>query len=217
MMPCLTACALALSLIAAGNSGIHRWVDADGKVHYTQTPPPNASSEEVEVDAAAPPGAAEARARQVEQWEATLQQHREDREAQAAAEAAEQDERVARIEKCEAARQQLVPLQASLPVYRDEAGNFRARSSVDSYSGQRVYLDDKARAAEITRLRREMAEVCDRPGDARAQREATRKHYMANLCDVARRELTRVQDPEARASRGTLEQARQDVAAYCRD
>ena len=43
----VTAAVLALAAAGAGAQGVYRWTDAQGKVYYTDKPPPNAKSTEV--------------------------------------------------------------------------------------------------------------------------------------------------------------------------
>lgn len=50
-----TLCLLLLALPLAAPAQVYRWVDAQGKVHYTQSPPPQGSYKEV--PPAPPPGA----------------------------------------------------------------------------------------------------------------------------------------------------------------
>jgi len=50
----LTTCLLLMALPLSASAQVYRWVDAQGKVHYTQTPPPQGSYKEV--PPAPPPG-----------------------------------------------------------------------------------------------------------------------------------------------------------------
>jgi len=47
-MPKLLAAALAVLFAAAATAQTYRWVDKDGKVHYSDTPPPPAAAKSVE-------------------------------------------------------------------------------------------------------------------------------------------------------------------------
>lgn len=66
MSPATTAAAhttaltflLILILAAPAVAGVYRWVDADGRIHYTDSPPPNTGAKRISVDAAPPPPAA---------------------------------------------------------------------------------------------------------------------------------------------------------------
>ena len=47
---------LATVCLAAAGSEVYKWVDEEGNVHYSDTPPENTESERVQIDAAPPPG-----------------------------------------------------------------------------------------------------------------------------------------------------------------
>ena len=48
LSPCFIACALMLCSLAV-NAGIYKWVDETGKVHFTDRPPDDIKTEEVEL------------------------------------------------------------------------------------------------------------------------------------------------------------------------
>lgn len=144
---------IAVVLLAAGGT-IYRWVDEAGTVHYSDRAPPSGSeggAVELQPEpAASEMEAARARLEHLKSELATAQQQRETAEEQARTERLiEQAQRVARERSCALIHQNLYALAQPRPVFR-----------IDQ-TGQRVYLDDAARAAEVKRLEAERAEQCD--------------------------------------------------------
>lgn len=155
----LLLAALLLSLPAAAQ--IYSWKDKDGRVHYTDTPPPTVEVERVHrgrvtAPAAEPaPGADEAPADEAQKGPPTLAEREQafrERRAKAAEEAAKAEEEAAREAErarfCEQARNQLGALQSGQRISRFNA------------AGEREFLDDTARQAETSRLQQQVAEHC---------------------------------------------------------
>ncbi|OOG21457.1 DUF4124 domain-containing protein [Thioalkalivibrio denitrificans] len=132
---------------------IYRWVDEHGNVHFGDCPPPECPAVEVPVR----PGPSK---EELERAQERLERLREEQrraeeirrqEAEAARLRKEEEQRIAayRKSRCILARQNLHVLEVRRPVYYiDERG-------------ERVYLDDKTRTAEMERLRAEIVEFCD--------------------------------------------------------
>lgn len=127
--------ALACLLAAAGTAvadQVYRWVDKNGVVHYTQTPPPSTNAATAKtVDISAPPpdayGAASAQATENTQ---TAQ----NKSAQAAAQKAQADaqQKAALQKACEAERAQLQQMQDARRVsYTDSKGEVQYASGDD--------------------------------------------------------------------------------------
>jgi hypothetical protein len=157
--------ALLCALPAAAQ--IYSWKDKDGKVHYSDTPPP---SGEVNVIRGAPgarpappaapestgaPGATDPAKEQDPSRPPTLaereQAFRERRAAEAEAQAKAEDEAGREAERqrfCEQAKNQLGALESGQRVTRFNA------------AGEREFLDDAARSAEIARLQQQVSEHC---------------------------------------------------------
>ena len=140
--------------LPAGAQQLYRWVDENGRVQYSDRPPPPGVGSQTEVKKrkprAAPPAATENRAapktyveqeaefrkRQVEKAE---QEAKEQQEKQAAAE---------RKRQCEEARNHLGGLKAGAQLVKYNA------------AGEREFLDDKGRAEEIARTEKTIATLC---------------------------------------------------------
>ncbi len=138
---------LCLALAAgAACAQAYKWRDADGKVHFSDTPPPGGKADKLTIKPAVPEDpAAAARSRD---WQTQLQesgtrrleaQQKQDR-AEHAAKAAEYD--------CQTARRDLDVLNRQRPVYRT------------GKDGQKEYLDDKDRPAAQKRAQDKVDRYC---------------------------------------------------------
>lgn len=148
---CLTAllsCALTLPCSAA----IYKWVDENGVTHYSESPPPSQKAQEIKPVPSSSPAASKEKT--AEQLELEFRQRR--------LEAAESDKKKAadankvkhdaalRGEDCAAAHADLIHLQESVPFY-----SINAR-------GEREYMPDAERPAEIARLKAFIEKSCPR-------------------------------------------------------
>lgn len=158
---------LAAALFAAlpALAQIYSWTDKDGRVHFSDTPPPAGEVKVIKGAAPrspAPPaepaqssgadGSADAQQASRPPTLAEREQaFRERRAAEAEAQAKAEDESAREAERqrfCEQARNQLAALQSGQRVSRFNA------------AGEREYLDDAARSAEVARLQQQVAEHC---------------------------------------------------------
>ena len=145
---------------------IYSWKDKDGRMHFSDTPPPTG---EVTVTRGGPaprpapadpqPGSGEAKAEKpagaAPDRPPTLAERedafRERRAAQAEAEAKAAEEAAREAERqrfCEQSRNQLTALESGQRISRFNA------------AGEREFLDDAARNAEAARLRQQLSEHC---------------------------------------------------------
>ncbi len=127
---------------------IYKWVDANGETHYSETVPPGQPASEVQP--AAPPAETNGG---YANWLRFIKQenmNRTRKEAQEEkAEAAARKEREVRQAHCARARRDLETLQMQRSLY-----------SIGP-DGERVYMDDETRAANIKKAKREAAENCE--------------------------------------------------------
>jgi uncharacterized protein DUF4124 len=151
-------------LIAAGSAGaqMYKWVDKDGKVRYSDTPPPGVKTSTVKAPAAAPapaPAAKDAKdakgAKAAKKGPLTPaeqeQEYRKRRaEADKAAEksAAEQKELATKKADCERAREYLRTLESGQRISRSNA------------QGERVFLDESQIAQEAANARQSAQTSC---------------------------------------------------------
>lgn len=151
---------LAVSATAAAQ--LYRWVDKDGRVHYTATPPPAGAtkSRTLETPAAppAPPaasgegaaaGAASKGPLTPAEQEAAFRKRQQ--EAQKAAEKAalERQQEETRVANCQRAREALATFESGQRISRTNA------------QGERYYLDDAARAQETEAARKTVQDWCN--------------------------------------------------------
>jgi hypothetical protein len=147
---------LSVFALFLGGSDIYKWVDEDGVVHYTDQPPGDQQSIEMDVpdeygQVAAPQGESvydevieEQRARREAR---TLEQEQESREREA-----RQKEEALSEENCAKAIHYLNTLKRQCPVFYDGAGIMRAQCPGYFYSfveGDRTYIEDDERAELI--------------------------------------------------------------------
>ena len=150
----LIVCLLPLILVAdLAVAEIYKWVDDSGNVHYSDSPPPGDSADEVQL---APEPDPQALQQAREDLDRRIQYQREDSEARRAAkenkkqQQQQQAAQAAELEaRCRFARQQLVVVDTQRPVYRE-----------NKETGEREYADDEYRAGERARFNKEIAEYC---------------------------------------------------------
>lgn len=143
---------LILLILASANAfaGLSKWVDADGKVHYSDQPPPanvKAKTLRVTSDAAAP-ASAPAAPKTVAEREAELKKAQQAKK-EAADKAAKEQERIdAEKAYCVAAQQNLRALQDGIRMVEIDA------------KGERSYLDDEQRRQRIEKVQQDIKTYC---------------------------------------------------------
>ncbi|MDD5058316.1 MAG: DUF4124 domain-containing protein [Sideroxydans sp.] len=140
----------AFSLTA--HAGLNKWVDADGKVHYSDAPPPeNVKAESVRNIAGK--GQTEAPAtfspKSIAEREAELKKSKQTKE-EAAAKKAQQDAEVAvKKQNCTASQQNLRLLEEGMRIVTYDE------------KGEKTYLDDAAREQQINEVRKNIRTYCN--------------------------------------------------------
>ncbi len=136
---------------APAQASIYKWVDAEGNTHYSQAAPANQKAQELAAPPAQPAGedGRHPPDRVMQELEA-IQRSKGQRPAEQEAEqkAARQREAEIRQAKCAQIRYNLAVLRRQAPVF------------TVSDSGERVYLEDEKRAAEISKLTEQEAAIC---------------------------------------------------------
>lgn len=138
-----------LAFSAHAQADLYKWTDAQGKVHYTDQPP-TLNSQTIKRSTA---GQAETTTQATQSLDAKEQDYQKRRkeaeEARAKAEKEAEKARIAR-ENCDKARKNLSTLQnANTPnIYSKNA------------AGQRVYMDESARASALANSQKSIAEYC---------------------------------------------------------
>jgi hypothetical protein len=141
------ACA-ALALLPA--HAIYKWVDEKGVTHFSENPPPD-GRKATRIEPRVTPPSSDVQPR--EDWkqrELQLRKQRIERDQKDERRKAVEHNRAAeRKNRCAYAQRQLYVVSAQRPVY-----------SVNE-KGERVYLEDKDRAAEAAGWRKEVETYCD--------------------------------------------------------
>jgi hypothetical protein len=133
------------------NAGLTKWVDADGKVHYSDTPPPEVETKNVKDfsgkgKADAPSGYTP---KSYVEREAELRKEKQSKD-EAAQKKAQQDAQAENKKRnCEAARENLRTLDAG-----GRIANYDA-------NGERSYLDDDARAQRREEANKAISANCN--------------------------------------------------------
>jgi len=136
------ACALVASTAAFGQ--LYKWVDKDGKVTYSDQPPPAQQSKQLNLNT----GVASPPARSALERDKDIEKGRA--EAREKAKVASEKERKSEIdqENCKAARAYLKTVESGVRV-----------STVDD-KGEQVILDDEQIAAERVKAQKAVDEAC---------------------------------------------------------
>ncbi len=151
MKPYVALVALSLFSLTA-QAELHKWVDADGKVHYSDTVPPEvgkaqavpnfAGKAQVEAPAQYSP-------KSVAEREAELKKTKQEK-AEAAEKQAQKDaEAATKKQNCAAAQENLRTLEAGGRIVTYDA------------NGERTYLDDAAREQRLTEARKSVSTYCN--------------------------------------------------------
>ena len=142
---------LLLFLALNAQAGLNKWVDADGKVHYSDTPPPDVTAETVhdfngkgQADAA--PGYTQ---KSLAEREADWKKSKQEKEDAAKKQAEKDKQAEARKSNCAAARENVRILEDSPRI-----------STIDE-NGQRTFMDDAARSQKLEEARKVISESCN--------------------------------------------------------
>jgi Domain of unknown function (DUF4124) len=144
---------LIILILASANSfaEVNKWVDNQGRVHYSDQPPPPDTQPEALSSVSGLKGAsgvADTGGPTFVQQEAALKRTQQAQQQDAAQAAAKQATADAMKANCEAARQNLRSLQSG------------ARIMDINASGERYYLDDSQRQQRIDKVQQDIGNLC---------------------------------------------------------
>ena len=157
-----------------------RWVDENGTVHYAEKCPEGVKGSGVRID----PGPTADQVRAAQEISRQHEQGRRDRDVAEPEPASSAQDSVS-VEICIDATLAEDTLERPLPVYFDESGELHhGRSShSQTYQGERRYLDDAERQAELTRVRQLISQHCgESKSDIIAQSEELKARIKVKLC-----------------------------------
>jgi hypothetical protein len=143
---------IALSLIGLNaHAGLNKWVDAEGKVHYSDSPPPEVKVQTVPNISGK--GQTEAPAsyspKSYAEREAEMKKSKLEKEETAQKKAQQDAQTEAKKRNCEAARQHARALEEGARIFTYDK------------SGERSYLDDDARAQRLEEARKTISADCN--------------------------------------------------------
>ena len=147
----LLAIPLLAGAMAAGAQSLYKWVDTNGRVTYSDQPPPNAnvkSQEQVRIVTPINTGAAKDIAKQ----DTAFKKRQEDGAKKVADQTKKDQQEAAKAEACTRARGDLRALRENAPIARM------------SESGERVLLDVEGRGVEGRRIENFLEEGCANQG-----------------------------------------------------
>lgn len=144
---------VALSLFSlTAHAGLNKWVDAEGKIHYSDAPPPDNVKAEA-VRNIAGKGQAEAPAtystKTYAEREAEMKKNKLAKEEAEAKRSREQADLAGRKQNCAASQQNLRALQDG------------GRMVTYDAKGEKSYLDDAARELRIKEAQKNIGAYCD--------------------------------------------------------
>lgn len=147
-MPAMKALPLLLMILAFGcQAAVYKWTDSQGRVHYTDTPPPRQTAQAVRTGKSHEAEAEASRKILADRLADSEQRRQQTREAEEKRRQAEEEAR-RKEDNCRRAREQLTRLQGSGNVARlDERG-------------QPYILGDAERQAAISEARKRIGEFC---------------------------------------------------------
>jgi len=179
-VPRIIGCILILTLAALslGGAELYKWVDENGVVHYSETPPQDRAAAAIELaPAPAQPAAADESSGQdlaqgpetawYEQWLAGQRERKKLEKQQAEEKSLSRAEEQTRLlEQCTTARRRLEILETACPVFFDGQGMLRVKcphETVWVHKGELRYLSDEERAAMLRHYRQQI-EDCEARG-----------------------------------------------------
>jgi hypothetical protein len=169
---------LIIAALLLGGAELYKWVDENGVVHYSETPPQDRAAAAIELAPipAQPAAADESSGQKVtpasetawyEQWLAEQRERKrlekQKSEEQSLSHAAE---RTRLLEQCATARRRLEILETACPVFFDGQGVLRVKCPHETiwvHRGELRYLSDEERATML-RHYRQQAEDCEAQG-----------------------------------------------------
>lgn len=150
MKPFFATIALLLICLNA-QAGLNKWVDSEGKVHYSDSAPPEVTPQTVRNISGK--GQAEAPAsyspKSYAEREAEMRKSKQEKQENSAKQTQESEQAEAKQHNCIAAKENLRTLEESSRIVTYDA------------NGERTYLDDAAREQRIADARKSISSNCN--------------------------------------------------------
>lgn len=137
---------LCLPVVAAAE--MYRWVDAQGQVHYSDSPPPAGAKAAKTIDVPPPAAPSSSTSAKPKSWQEKDLEFRQRRAAEAEAQAKKDKEAKEKQQNCETARRNLAKFENA------------TRVVTTNEKGETVYMDNAARAAAAAEARKQIDTWC---------------------------------------------------------
>ena len=137
---------LAALAVAPAAAQAYKWTDAQGKVHFSDAPPPDREAKKISIKPQVPEDPAAASRNR--DWRTQLEESGVRRQQEQNRQVAEQSKKFAAKGRCQRARSNLDLLNREGRIYRT------------GWDGQREYLDDKDRPAAIQHAQERVDREC---------------------------------------------------------
>lgn len=200
-----------------------KWVDENGVVHYAETCPENAESALVPIEPPPPQEQVQATADRAERLQSERRARRAEQAQQKARQALDSQELEqtadAMNRRCAEARWNLGILRKQLPVYYDEENQLHYNRSLhdDWYEGQRTYLDDQQRAAEIDKFAAVEAQACTgSEADIRERITMYMEKRDSEICQHLRIRLANMKQLSTGIPSSEMRELEETIATHCR-
>jgi type IV secretory pathway VirB10-like protein len=188
---------------------VYKWVDEKGVTQYSAAPPPGVKATRVDTGAplpAATASEAEAKARRlVEETNRRADERTREEVARTARDDTARRDAADRLQRCARGREQLDTVLRGGPVF-----HYNQR-------GEKVYLEDSARDAEIARLRNEVRAMCTgvpSTQDAVTRAAAAQADRMRE-CALARERVRELESGSSHIPAWMIEEARARAGRIC--
>jgi len=139
------------SLCLSAHAGLNKWVDADGKVHYSDTPPQDVKTQSIPIISGK--GQTEAPAtysnKSYAEREAELRKSKQEKTKASEKAELQASESALKKQNCSSAQQNLRHMEEGTRVVTYDA------------NGERSYLDDAAREQRMNEIRKSISENCN--------------------------------------------------------
>jgi len=193
---------------------IYKWVDENGQIHFTDSPPTDKGTA-VELDVQQPSD--EPDEGEIRRLDLLRQAEIDDAHEQRVRALVEQDPTVARhdADACERARVSWYALSQRMPVYWTEEGALRPHWSNDTYRGERRYVSDDERPALGTRINSDIVRYCENSDVDDANGNAYQRWLRDQWCEVYKVKLAAALDDDARTPRDKIEEIEAQVQNSC--
>lgn len=142
---------LSLTLASAVSAEMYRWVDSQGRVHYSDEPPPAGAKSSKTVAPPPPSYMPSGEGAKSKTWQEKEMEFRQRKSAQSEAQAKKDKEEADAKQKkqnCESARANLRTLESE------------QRVTTTTEAGERTFMDDAARAKAIAEARKTVDTWC---------------------------------------------------------